>query len=219
VEFDDIHGITLMGMKRLRLSRSSARIKRGFDLVVACALLVVLAPLMALVAAAIKLESPGQVLFRQVRVGRRGATFGMLKFRMMAADAEALKPGLLEFNEAESGLFKIANDPRVTRVGRLLRRTSLDELPQLINVLRGEMSLVGPRPLVAEEDQQILGWSRRRLELTPGMTGPWQILRSSRVPLPQMVAIDCMYVTTWSLWTDVKILLRTVPHVVGRQGM
>ncbi len=219
MEFDDVHGITLMGMKRFRLSRSSARIKRSFDLVVACALLLVLAPLMALIAAAIKLESRGQVLFRQVRVGRGGVPFGMLKFRTMVSNAEALKPGLLDLNEAEPGLFKIANDPRVTRTGRLLRRTSLDELPQLINVLRGEMSLVGPRPLVGEEDEQILGWSRRRLDLMPGMTGHWQILRSSRVPLPQMVAIDCMYVTTWSLWNDVKILLRTVPHVLGLRGM
>jgi lipopolysaccharide/colanic/teichoic acid biosynthesis glycosyltransferase len=137
----------------------------------------------------------------------------------MVSNADALKPDLLELNDAEPGLFKIANDPRVTRVGRLLRKSSLDELPQLINVMRGEMSLVGPRPLVREEDEQILGWSRRRLDLTPGMTGPWQILRASRVPLTEMVAIDCMYVTTWSLWTDVKILLRTVPHVLGLRGM
>lgn len=219
VEFDDVHGMTLMGMKRFRLSRSSARLKRAFDLLISSALLLVFAPLMAVIAVAIKLESRGPTLFRQVRVGRHGAAFGMLKFRTMVSNAETLKPGLLELNEAQPGLFKIAKDPRVTRIGRMLRRTSLDELPQLVNVLRGEMSLVGPRPLVGEEDEQILGWSRRRLDLTPGMTGHWQILRSSRVPLPQMVAIDCMYVTTWSLWTDVKILLRTIPHVVGLRGM
>jgi exopolysaccharide biosynthesis polyprenyl glycosylphosphotransferase len=219
VEFDDVHGITVMGVRRFHLSRSSALLKRAFDLVGASLLMLVFAPLMAAIAVAIKLESRGHVLFRQVRVGRRGSRFDMLKFRTMVANADALKPGLLNLNEAATGFFKIANDPRVTRVGRLLRKTSFDELPQLINVLRGEMSLVGPRPLVSEEDEQILGWSRRRLDLTPGMTGHWQILGSSRIPLREMVALDCVYVTTWSLWTDVKILMRTFPHVFGLRGM
>lgn len=219
VEFDDIHGLTVMGARRFALSRSSALLKRGFDLAAGALLLVAALPLMVAAAIAIKLESPGGVLFAQERVGRRGRRFEMLKFRTMVVDADRLKPGLRHLNEAQDGLFKIANDPRVTRVGRLLRRTSLDELPQLINVLRGEMSLVGPRPLVCEEDQQILGWSRRRLDLMPGMTGHWQILGSSRVPLPEMVAIDCVYVTTWSLWTDIRILLRTIPHVLGLRGM
>jgi exopolysaccharide biosynthesis polyprenyl glycosylphosphotransferase len=219
VEFDDVHGITVMGVRRFQLSRSSALLKRTFDLAAGSLLLVLLAPLIVAIAIAIKIGSPGSVLFRQTRIGRRGAPFDMLKFRTMVSDAESLKPSLLALNEAEPGLFKIADDPRVTRIGKLLRRTSLDELPQLLNVLRGEMSLVGPRPLVHEEDQQILGWSRRRLDLTPGMTGHWQILGSSRIPLPEMVAIDCVYVTTWSLWTDVKILLRTIPHVLRLRGM
>jgi exopolysaccharide biosynthesis polyprenyl glycosylphosphotransferase len=219
LEFDDVQGITVMGVRPFRLSRSSALLKRAFDLVGASVFLVVLAPLLALIGVAIKLESRGPVLFRQVRVGRHGACFNLVKFRTMVSNAEVLKPALLELNEAEPGFFKIANDPRVTRVGKLLRKTCLDEFPQLINVLRDEMSLVGPRPLVSEEDGQILGWSRRRLDLTPGMTGHWQILGSSRIPLQEMVAIDCVYVTTWSLWTDVKILLRTVPHVLGRRGM
>jgi exopolysaccharide biosynthesis polyprenyl glycosylphosphotransferase len=219
VEFDDVHGITIMGVRRFHLSRSSALLKRSFDLVAASLLLVILAPVMVLVAIAIRLDSPGRILFRQVRIGRGGAPFGMLKFRTMVSNAESLKPELTTRNEAAAGFFKIANDPRMTRAGKLLRRTSLDELPQLLNVIRGEMSMVGPRPLVCEEDQQILGWSRRRLDLTPGMTGHWQILGSSRVPLPEMVAIDCVYVTTWSLWTDIKILMRTVPHVVGLRGL
>ncbi len=219
VEFDDVHGIIVLGARRFQLSRSSALLKRGFDLAVGSLLLIALAPVMVAAAIAIALGSPGSVFFRQVRVGRRGTRFNMLKFRTMVVDAEALKSSLRDRNEAEAGFFKIADDPRVTRVGRLLRRASLDELPQLINVLRGEMSLVGPRPLVSEEDRQILGWSRRRLDLTPGMTGHWQILGSSRVPLPEMVAIDCVYVTTWSLWTDVKILLRTVPHVLRLRGL
>ena len=137
----------------------------------------------------------------------------------MVENADQLKESLRDRNEAQEGLFKIAEDPRVTRVGRFLRRTALDELPQLFNIISGQMSLVGPRPLVIEEDQRIEGWHRRRLELMPGMTGPWQILGPSRVPLKEMVALDYLYVANWSLWTDIKILLRTVPHVLGRRGM
>ena len=159
------------------------------------------------------------MFFRQLRVGQAGQRFQMLKFRTMVPDAEALKDSLRDRNEAQEGLFKIAEDPRVTRVGRLLRTSALDELPQLWNIVRGEMSLVGPRPLVIDEDQRVEGWHRRRLELMPGMTGPWQILGPARVPLGEMVAIDYLYVANWSLWTDVKILLRTVPHVLGRRGL
>ncbi len=143
----------------------------------------------------------------------------MLKFRTMVPGADAMKDALRAYNEARGGLFKIAEDPRVTRVGRWLRRSALDELPQLLNVLKGEMSLVGPRPLVVEEDERIAGPHRRRLELLPGMTGPWQILGPVRTSLGEMVAIDHRYVAHWSLWTDVKILLRTVPHVLGRRGL
>jgi lipopolysaccharide/colanic/teichoic acid biosynthesis glycosyltransferase len=174
---------------------------------------------MLLVALAVRLDSRGPIFFRQLRVGQYGRRFHMLKFRTMVPDAEAMKDSLRDRNEAQDGFFKIAEDPRVTRVGRFLRRTALDELPQLFNIVRGEMSLVGPRPLVVEEDQRIEGWHRRRLELMPGMTGHWQILGPARVPLREMVAIDYLYVANWSLWTDVKILLRTVPHVIGRRGL
>jgi lipopolysaccharide/colanic/teichoic acid biosynthesis glycosyltransferase len=199
-------------------ARASVR-KRAFDLLGASLGLLAVLPLIVLIVVAIKLDSPGPVLFRQQRVGRRGARFHMLKFRTMVPDAEALKESLRDRNEAREGLFKIAQDPRVTRVGRLLRRTALDELPQLLNILRGEMSLVGPRPLVVEEDEGIEGSQRRRLELMPGMTGPWQILGPARVSLAEMVAIDCLYVADWTLWSDVKILLRTVGHVIGRRGL
>jgi lipopolysaccharide/colanic/teichoic acid biosynthesis glycosyltransferase len=215
-----MHGSRGFADERFDITRSSAAFKRAFDLLGAAIGLLAISPLMIALAIAIKLDSrSGPVFFRQLRVGRHGQHFYMLKFRTMVPDAEALKDSLRHRNEAQEGLFKIAEDPRVTRVGRLLRSSALDELPQLLNVIRGEMSLVGPRPLVLEEDRRIEGWHRRRLELTPGMTGPWQILGPTRVPLREMVAIDYLYVANWSLWTDVKILLRTVPHVVGRRGL
>jgi exopolysaccharide biosynthesis polyprenyl glycosylphosphotransferase len=219
VEFDDLHGVTVMGVRRFDLTRSSAAFKRAFDLFGAAVGLLAISPLLVVIAIAIKLDNRGPVFFRQLRVGRHGNRFQMLKFRTMIPDADAMKDSLRHRNEAKEGLFKIAQDPRVTRVGRLLRTSALDELPQLLNVFKGEMSLVGPRPLVVEEDQRVEGWHRRRLELMPGMTGPWQILGPSRVPLKEMVAIDYLYVANWSLWTDVKILLRTVPHVLGRRGL
>jgi lipopolysaccharide/colanic/teichoic acid biosynthesis glycosyltransferase len=181
--------------------------------------LVLLAPLLAVIALAIRLDSRGPVLFRQERVGRDGQRFRICKFRTMVADAEDRKAELFVLNEAAAGLFKIKDDPRITRVGRWLRRTSLDELPQLLNVVRGEMSLVGPRPLILSEDETISGYDRRRLHLTPGMTGQWQIMDSARVPLHEMVKIDYLYITTWSLFQDLKILLRTAVYVVSRQGM
>jgi lipopolysaccharide/colanic/teichoic acid biosynthesis glycosyltransferase len=177
-----------------------------------------MAPLLLAVAVAVKLTSRGPVLFRQKRIGQGGQAFNLLKFRTMYDGADAQKPKLLPLNEAE-GLFKIANDPRITPVGRLLRSSSLDELPQLVNVLRGEMSLVGPRPLVAEEDSRVQGWLRRRLDVTPGMTGVWQVLGSARIPLHEMVKLDYLYRANWSLWLDIKILIRTVPFVFARRGL
>jgi exopolysaccharide biosynthesis polyprenyl glycosylphosphotransferase len=219
VEFDDLHGVTVMGVRRFDLTRSSAAFKRAFDLLGALLGLLAVSPLLVVVAVAIKLDSRGPVFFRQLRVGRHGQRFRMLKFRTMVPEAEALKDSLRHRNEAKEGLFKIAEDPRVTRVGRLLRASALDELPQLWNIVRGEMSLVGPRPLVLDEDSRVEGWHRRRLELMPGMTGPWQILGPARVPLREMVAIDYLYIANWSLWSDIKILLRTIPHVIGRRGL
>jgi exopolysaccharide biosynthesis polyprenyl glycosylphosphotransferase len=219
IEFDDLHGVTVMGVRRSDLTRSSRAVKRAFDLVCTSLGLLAVGPLMLLIALAIKLDSKGPVFFRQLRVGQHGRRFRMFKFRTMVENAEALKDSLRDRNEAQEGLFKIAEDPRVTRVGRLLRKTALDELPQLFNIVRGEMSLVGPRPLVVEEDNRIEGWERQRSTLIPGMTGPWQILGPARVPLREMVAIDYLYMANWSLWADVKILLRTVPHVIGRRGL
>ena len=218
IEIDDVHGLTLLGVRRFGLSRSSAVVKRSFDVIGATVGLVLLTPLLAALAVLIRLDSRGRAIYRQTRVGRDGQPFTMLKLRTMVEGADAQKPSLFALNEAD-GLFKIAADPRTTRVGRWLRRYSLDELPQLVNVLRGEMSLVGPRPLVIEDDVRITGLDRHRLYLTPGMTGRWQILGSARVPLPEMIKLDYLYVTGWSLWSDVKILLRTVPYVLARRGM
>jgi lipopolysaccharide/colanic/teichoic acid biosynthesis glycosyltransferase len=193
--------------------------KRAFDVVGSLLALIILAPIWILIAVMIKLDTPGPVLFRQPRVGRDGRVFAMLKFRTMIRDADQQKLQLLHLNEAGDGLFKIRDDPRLTRFGRFLRTTSLDELPQLIHVLTGRMSLVGPRPLVSEEDGMIDGRYRRRLEMRPGMTGRWQVAGASRIPMNEMVVLDYDYVRDWSLLGDVKLLVGTVPHVVLRRGM
>ena len=217
VDFEDVDGVTMLGIRRFGLSTSARSVKRAFDVAFATMALLALAPLMAAVAIAVRLDSPGPILFRQQRVGRGGRRFRMLKFRTMVADAEQRKAGLADRNETD-GFFKITDDPRITRTGRLLRKTSLDEIPQFFNVLRGEMSIVGPRPLILDEDERIVGLDRSRLHLTPGMTGPWQVLGSSRIPLSEMISLDYVYVTSWSLWLDIKLLLRTLPHVIARRG-
>jgi len=218
VEFDDLDGVNLLGLRRFGLTRSSWLVKRAMDVTGSAAVLLGLSPVVALIALAVRFDSRGPVLFRQWRVGREGRIFEMVKFRTMVDGADPLKADLRARNEAV-GLFKIADDPRITRVGRVLRRTSLDELPQLLNVLRGEMSLVGPRPLVLEDDERVEGWYRRRLQLMPGMTGRWQVLGSARIPLEEMVKLDYLYVANWSLWGDVKILFRTVAFVLARRGL
>lgn len=218
VEFDDLNGLTVLGVKRFGLSRSSRAMKRAFDLVGSIIGIVALSPLFLLLALAIRLDTRGPVLFRQRRVGQDGSIFSVIKFRTMIDGADGMRSSLADRNEAQ-GLFKVKDDPRITRVGAILRHLCLDELPQLLNVLRGEMSLVGPRPLVVYEDERVEGFYRERLTLTPGMTGRWQILGSARIPLAEMVKLDYLYVANWSLWNDVKILLRTVPYVLARRGL
>jgi exopolysaccharide biosynthesis polyprenyl glycosylphosphotransferase len=215
VEFDDVDGMTMLGVRPFGLPRSSHALKRAFDILVTSLGLLAVGPVIAAIAIAIKLDSRGPVFFRQTRVGRDGRHFSILKFRSMVVGADAQKDQLRGQNEISGGMFKISDDPRVTRVGKILRRTSLDELPQLFNVVRGEMSLVGPRPLVVEEDTLVVGLDRSRLHLTPGMTGPWQVL-GSRVPMHEMVGIDYLYVAGWSLWVDLKLLFRTARHVMRR---
>jgi exopolysaccharide biosynthesis polyprenyl glycosylphosphotransferase len=216
--FDDIDGMWLLGVRQYGMARSSELLKRWMDVVAAGLGLVVLGPLFLMLTLAVKLDSRGPVFFRQRRIGQRGDTFWMLKFRSMVDGADAMKDEIRGLNEVQGGLFKIGADPRITKLGRLLRRTSLDELPQLINVLRGDMSLVGPRPLVPDEDTLIVGWQRRRLAVKPGMTGLWQIFGSSRIPMHEMVKIDYIYGANWSLWLDLRILLRTIPYMLSRRG-
>jgi exopolysaccharide biosynthesis polyprenyl glycosylphosphotransferase len=215
---EELDGITLLGVPRFGLSRSSSLLKRAFDLLVGLLALVGFAPLMLIIAAWIKLDTRGPVLFRQTRVGRAGQPFEILKFRSMVNDAESLKAGLRGLNEAGDGLFKIADDPRITRVGRHLRAAHLDELPQLFNVLRGEMSLVGPRPLVTDEDAGVMGHDRQRIRLTPGMTGPWQVKGPMRTALSEMAMLDYRYASNWSIWTDLDILLQTSVRMLRRSG-
>ncbi len=217
VEIDDVEGVTVLGINPPWLPRSSRAIKRAMDLCVALSLLIIAAPLLIFLALLIKLDSPGPAFFVQERVGRGNRHFRLFKLRTMALDAEQRRAELLA-RSAEAGWLKIDHDPRVTRVGHWLRRLSLDELPQLWNVVRGEMSLVGPRPLIPAEDEHVQAWARRRLDLTPGITGYWQVLGRTRIPFEEMVKLDYLYVMNWSLWEDVRLMLRTLPVVIGGHG-
>lgn len=217
LEVDDVEGVTLLGINPPVLARSSRVLKRGLDVVLAALLLVALAPLMALVAVGIRSTSPGPVFFRQRRVGLGGRTFELLKFRTMVRDAEQRRAALLSLSQDPDWL-KLERDPRITPLGRVLRLSSIDELPQLWNVLRGEMSVVGPRPLIEAEDELIAGWHRSRLDLTPGITGLWQVLGRTSIPFEEMIKLDYLYVTNWSLWTDLRLIMRTLPAVLSRSG-
>jgi exopolysaccharide biosynthesis polyprenyl glycosylphosphotransferase len=221
VEIHTVEGLPLIGLPSLRLARSSRLLKRTTDLALTLPTLVVLAPVFAVLALMIKIDSPGPVFFRQVRVGAAGRTFRIFKFRSMHADADERKHEVAHLNRhlnpgGDPRMFKIVGDPRVTRVGKVLRRFSLDELPQLLNVVRGEMSLVGPRPLILDEDQYVERWARQRLNLKPGVTGPWQVLGRSEIPFAEMVRLDYLYVTRWSLMGDLRLMALTIPALCRR---
>ncbi len=216
---DQIGGLPLLSIGAPALSAASLAAKRLLDIVGSAFLILLFTPLMAATAIAIKLESRGPVFFRQPRAGRGNRGFKLIKFRSMYVDAEQRKQELGTLNEANDGvMFKIRQDPRVTRVGRFIRRFSIDELPQLFNVLRGDMSLVGPRPLIFRETAALEEWHLRRLELRPGITGPWQVYGRSQSPFQEMVRFDYQYVAGWSLARDVEILLATVPAVMSGRG-
>ena len=222
LQLHEMEGMPLLTVPRSAMGRSSLRLKRALDIAAGSLAVVLFAPVLAVCAIAIKLDSPGPVLFRQRRIGRNDEPFEVLKFRSMCEGADSQKHEVAPLNVhgggTDVGMFKIPEDPRITRVGAFLRRYSLDELPQLFNIVRGEMSLVGPRPLIETEDRQVEGRFRRRLGITPGLTGLWQVHGRSDIPFQEMVTLDYLYVTNWSLWGDVKLLMRTVSAVFRGRG-
>jgi exopolysaccharide biosynthesis polyprenyl glycosylphosphotransferase len=211
-------GVPLFELRAPVFAGADWVVKRTFDIVVSGAVLVLGLPLWLAIAAAIKLDSGGPVLYRDSRVGLGERSFRMLKFRTMRVGAAELQPELEPSNEATGALFKIRDDPRLTRVGALLRRFSIDELPQVLNVLRGEMSLVGPRPLPVRDFQLLEPWHKKRYHVLPGMTGLWQISGRSSLSFDDLVRLDFYYLENWSIWLDIAILLKTVPAVMGRKG-
>jgi exopolysaccharide biosynthesis polyprenyl glycosylphosphotransferase len=213
-----IGGVMTLSVNVLQLTRFQAAAKRACDVAISALGLLVLLPLFAAVAAAIKATSRGPVVFRQERIGLRGRPFTLLKFRTMVAGADLLLEDLRDQNEADGPLFKLRQDPRVTRVGAILRRYSIDELPQLWNVLRGEMSLVGPRPPLAGEVALYEEWQHDRLEVRPGITGLWQVSGRSELSFEDYVRLDLFYVENWSIAYDLFILSKTVPLLVSTRG-
>lgn len=218
VDVEAINGIALISIKQTTLTGFNLAVKRAVDVLASALVLTLLSPLLLIVAAAIRLDSPGPVLFKQQRAGRLAKPFTVYKFRSMYQDAEARLEKLRAQNEASGPLFKMRDDPRTTRVGRLIRRTSVDELPQFLNVLRGEMSIVGPRPGLPSEVAQYQNWHRKRLEVLPGLTGLWQVSGRSNLTFDEMVMLDIYYAENWSLGLDFRIMLRTVPQLVFGDG-
>jgi exopolysaccharide biosynthesis polyprenyl glycosylphosphotransferase len=222
-EVDDLYGVPVIDVAAPQLGLGARAAKRAFDIVGSAALLVLCSPVMLLVAAVVKFTSPGPVLFRQMRTGRHGRPFEILKYRTMRNGAEAERGQLTARNEVKGPLFKLRHDPRVTQVGSFLRRTSLDELPQLINVLLGGMSLVGPRPFVVQEsaelDDQLDGWAARRYEVRPGVTGLWQTSGRNDLSGDELCRLDYLYVASWSFSWDLRILWHTPSRVFRSTGV
>jgi exopolysaccharide biosynthesis polyprenyl glycosylphosphotransferase len=208
----------MIGVKEVSISGLNQVVKRTIDVVFSLVTLILAAPLMGLIALMIKMESPGPVLFKQERVGRNGRRFMVYKFRSMVAGAEGRLAAVQHLNEADGPLFKIKEDPRLTWLGKWLRKLSLDELPQLFNVLRGEMSLIGPRPPLPNEVEQYQEWHKRRLEVAPGLTGLSQISGRSDLTFDETALLDIYYIENWSLGLDTKILLQTIPRVIFGEG-
>jgi exopolysaccharide biosynthesis polyprenyl glycosylphosphotransferase len=217
-ELHHIEGLPLLTLPIPYQPRAAASVKRGVDILGSALALILISPLFAACALAIKLDTRGPVLFRQPRIGRRRSPFSVFKFRTMVANAEDLKTDLSMLNCRDDGMFKIPHDPRITRVGRFLRRYSLDELPQLINVLRGQMSLVGPRPLIGVEARLVDARYEARFNVRPGITGPWQVFGRSDIPFDDMIKLDYTYVTSWSVGYDIKLMVRTTTAMLAGRG-
>jgi exopolysaccharide biosynthesis polyprenyl glycosylphosphotransferase len=218
VAVEDLDGIPLLALSTVPQDPFALATKRALDVVLSAIALAVLAPVFLAVAIAIRLDSPGPVLYRQRRVGMNGREFTLLKFRSMFVDAHARLEALRSRNEVSGPVFKMKDDPRVTRVGRFIRRTSLDELPQFWNVLRGEMSVVGPRPPIPAEVERYERRHLRRLSVKPGITCTWQVSGRSSIGFDRWMELDLSYIDNWSLWRDVKILARTIPAVLTGRG-
>jgi exopolysaccharide biosynthesis polyprenyl glycosylphosphotransferase len=218
VRIDALNDVPLIGLKDVALRGFNLLIKRVLDTVLAIVALVIAAIPMLIIAIAVKTTSSGPILFTQKRAGKNGELFICYKFRTMYKDAEERKEALRPFNEAVGPKFKMKNDPRCTKVGKVLRRTSLDELPQLLNIVKGDMSWVGPRPPTPDEVVDYTEWQRKRLEVTPGLTGLWQVSGRSDLSFDEMVKLDLYYAENWSLALDTKIILKTIPAVIKREG-
>ena len=218
MQVERLDSIPLITTRSVSIAGWNLFIKRALDVTVATAILIVGLPFAALISLAIYCSSPGPIVYSQTRIGRNGQPFKIYKFRSMIADAEAQLEKMADLNEASGPLFKMRDDPRRTPLGRILRRFSMDELPNLINVLRGEMSLVGPRPNVPEEVAQYKDWHRKRLSVSPGMTGMWQVSGRSDLTFDEMVLLDIYYAENWSLTLDLGIMMRTIPKVLGGEG-
>lgn len=218
IYMEELNGIPLISSRDISITGWNRLQKRIFDMVISLAILIVTLPVSVLIALAILLDTPGPVLYSQDRIGKDGRLFKVFKFRSMIPGAETLRQEMARLNESTGPLFKIRDDPRSTRVGRFLRRYSLDELPQLLNVLRGEMSLVGPRPNLPEEVAAYSEWHKKRLSVSPGMTGLWQVSGRSDLTFDEMVLLDIYYAENWCISMDLTILLRTVPAVLLTRG-
>ena len=218
IQIREVAGVPIFVLDERIFLRSSRILKRGIDLILAGSALLLTSPFLMIVSALIKLESRGPILWKQVRVGRRARPFTIYKFRSMRADAEALQEDLAALNEAQGPLFKIRRDPRVTRVGRVIRKLSVDEVPQLLNVLRGDMSLVGPRPPLPDEVDRYEPWQRKRFEVLPGITGLAQISGRSDLTFDETLRYDFYYIEDWSPLVDIKIILKTIPKVLLARG-
>jgi exopolysaccharide biosynthesis polyprenyl glycosylphosphotransferase len=218
VALGEMDGLPMLSFNRAPTDEVGLLFKRAFDVVSSAVALLAFSPVLLATALAVKLESPGPVFFRQTRVGKNGRPFKMYKFRSMRVDAEARLESLRAQNEASGPVFKMKNDPRVTRVGRFIRRTSIDELPQFLNVFAGEMSVVGPRPPVPAEVRQYQRWQRRRLSVKPGITCTWQVSGRSNVSFDEWMELDLEYIDNWSLWRDVQICFQTIPAVLTSRG-
>lgn len=218
VDLEEMQGVPLITFSTTPTNELSLVIKRALDVVIATLILVLTSPIMMLAAIGIKLDSEGPVLFRQVRIGLQGRKFVLYKFRSMVEDAAAMLKELQHLNEMDGPVFKMKDDPRVTRVGRVIRRYSIDELPQLFNVLKGDMCIVGPRPPMPEEVESYERWQKRRLSMKPGLTCLWQVNGRNKIPFGEWMKLDLAYIDNWSLWLDLKILLRTIPQVLLGRG-